>query len=97
MPALKEIRTQSYNRKQTVTPLTEHVQAEDNHVQIEADNPKPFSPRPGHLVGGFVRPTIAPHSIHAVAVHRFKPITAHTIIKGKGLGSTSPLFSNNRR
>lgn len=46
------------------------------------------SSQSGQLISGLVRPTIAPHSLHAVAVHKFKPVTSQTIIKGHSLFPT---------
>lgn len=34
-----------------------------------------------------MRPSIAPHSLQAETIHRLKPITSHTTLIGRGLGS----------
>ena len=39
----------------------------------------------GQLLTGLMRPTLAPSSLQAVAVHKYKPVTAQTIIKGQRL------------
>lgn len=60
---------------------------------VVTDHP-PLSPRQqcsshsGHLVGGLIRPTIAPQSLHAVAMHKFKPVTSQTMLKGHRLFPT---------
>lgn len=67
---------------------TQALKNEDRNYNMDISHPL-LSPRQhdsGVLIGaGMMRPSIAPPSLHAVAVHKFKPVTAQTIVKGQRL------------
>ncbi len=68
---------------------TQILKKEDRNFNSLDINHVPISPRQhnsGALIGaGLMRPSIAPPSLHAVAVHKFKPITTQTVIEGQRL------------
>ncbi len=80
-------------RRNMATLSTRHDSRSSKDGCTHTDHP-PLSPRQqcssqsGQLIGGLIRPTIAPHSLHAVAVHKFKPVTSQTMIKGHRLFPT---------
>ena len=58
---------------------------------VAASGDSQLSPRPSSMqrqyISGVVRPTIAPQSVTAVAIHRLKPITATTMLCGRGVAT----------
>ena len=86
--------TPLYERGPKFMPATPHgyfrkEQAPKHPSQFQT-SPRPTSmgANQQHYVPSCVRPTIAPQAVRAVAMHRLKPLTGNTVVRGTKISAT---------